>query len=305
MVLSTTELWQAALRDRESSRGLRRLLRNLSLLLLLAIALALGLALAGPQWLTRASEGADTVLVLDVSASMKTRSGIGTTRFDQALAEASGIVNGLPRDGRMLVMTSGRKALLKTGFESDRGAVRRVLAQLRPGDEAGRPREALALALALLRGRSDGRIYFLTDGAFDPDVDPGSPQVVFRVVGRPARNVAITRFDFRQERASEDRFQVLMTVRNYTDAPVAVPASASLDGRVLFRRTLELAARDTRPWFFFPGPCPRAGDCAHRRGRRPGGRQPGLCGGELARSAARAVVQPGQLLSGERARSVA
>jgi len=254
VVLSTTALWQAALRDRESAHGLRRLLRNLSLLLLLATALTLGLALAGPQWLTRASEDTDTVLVLDVSASMKTRSGIGTTRFDQALAEANGIVDGLPRDGRMLVMTSGRRALLKSGFVSDRGALRRVLAQLRPGDEAGRPREALALALSLLRGREHGRIYFLTDGAFDPDVDPGSPQVVLRVVGRPARNVAITRFDFRQERASEDRFQVLMTVRNYSDAPVVVPASASLDGRVLFRRTLELAARDGQTLVLaFPG----------------------------------------------------
>jgi hypothetical protein len=246
VVLSTTTLWQAALKDREHALGFRRLLRNVSLLLLLASALVLGLALAGPQWLTRASEGADTVLVLDVSASMKTRSGIGTTRFDEALAEAAGIVDGLPRDGRMLVMTSGRKALLRTSFEADRGALRRVLAQLRPGDEVGRPREALALALSLLRSREHGRIYFLTDGAFDPDVDPRSPQVVFRVVGRPARNVAITRFDFRQELATEERFQVLMTVRNYTDAPVAVPASVNLDGRVLFRRSLELAARDER-----------------------------------------------------------
>jgi hypothetical protein len=243
IVLSTTTLWQAALKDREPRVGLRTLLRNLSLLLLLASALALGLALAGPQWLTRTSEGADTVLVLDVSASMKTRSGIGKTRFDLALAEASNIVDSLPREGRMLVMTSGHKALLRTGFEADRDALRRALAQIRPGDEAGRPREALALALSLLRGRERGRIYFLTDGAFDPDVDPGSPQVVFRVVGGPARNVAITRFDFRQELASEDRFQVLMTVRNYTDAPVVVPASVSLDDRVLFRRSLALAAR--------------------------------------------------------------
>lgn len=254
IVMSTTTLWQAALKDRERRLGFRRLLRNLSLLLLLASALVLGLALAGPQWLTRTSEGADTVLVLDVSASMKTRSGIGTTRFDQALAEAADIVDGLPREGRMLVMTSGRKALLRTGFETDRGALRRVLAQLRPGDEAGRPREALALALSLLRSREQGRIYFLTDGAFDPDVDPGSPQVVFRVVGGPARNVAITRFDFRQELASEDRFQVLMTVRNYTDAPVEVPASASLDNFPLFRRTLDLAAHAEQTLVLpFPG----------------------------------------------------
>jgi hypothetical protein len=243
VVLSTITLWQAALRDREGGHGFRRLLRNLSLLLLLAIALVLGLALAGPQWLTSAATEADVVLVLDVSASMKTRSGIGATRFDQALAEATRIVDGLPRNGRMLVMTSGRKAQLRTGFEADRGALRRVLAQLQPGDEAGRPREALALALSLVRGRDDARIYFVTDGAFEPDVDPGSPDVVFRVVGAPARNVAITRFDLRQERGVEDRFQVLLGVRNYTDAPAKVPATASLDGRELFTRTLEVAPR--------------------------------------------------------------
>ena len=243
IVLSTTTLWQAALKDREPRVGLRTLLRNLSLLLLLASALVLGFALSGPQWLTRASEGADTVLVLDVSASMKTRSGIGRTRFDLALAEAAGILDGLPRDGRMLVMTSGHKALLRTGFEADRELLRRALARLRPGDEVGRPREALALALSLLRGREQGRIYFVTDGAFGSNVDLGSPQVVFRVVGAPARNVAITRFDFRQELAADDRFQVLMTVRNYTDAPVVVPASVSLDDRVLFKRSLALAAR--------------------------------------------------------------
>ncbi|RPI46264.1 MAG: VWA domain-containing protein [Betaproteobacteria bacterium] len=243
VVLSTIAVWQAALRDREGGHGFRRLLRNLSLLLLLATALVLGLALTGPQWLTSTANDADIVLVLDVSASMKSRSGIGSTRFDQALAVAASIVDGLPRNGRALVMTSGRKALLRTGFETDRGALRRALAQLRPGDEAGRPREALALALSLVRGRSDSRIYFLTDGAFDPDVDPGSPQVVFRVVGEPARNVAITRFDLRQERASDDRFQVLLTVRNYTGTPVTVPAAASLNGRELFKRTLELAAQ--------------------------------------------------------------
>jgi len=243
IVLSTTTLWQAALKDREPRLGFRALLRNLSLLLLLASALALGLGLAGPQWLTRASEGADTVLVLDVSASMKTRSGIGQTRFDQALAEAFSIVDGLPREGRMLVMTSGRKALLRTGFEEDRDVLHRALRELQPGDEVGRPRDALALALSLLRGREQGRIYFLTDGAFGPGVDTGSPQVVIRVVGEPARNVAITRFDLRQELAAEDRFQVLLTVRNYTDAPIVVPASVSLDDRMLFRKSLALAAR--------------------------------------------------------------
>jgi hypothetical protein len=243
VVVSTTALWRAALKDRDRGLGLRRLLTNLSLILLLAIALALGFALAGPQWTGATDERADVVLILDTSASMKTRAGVASTRFDQALAEARRIVDALPRDGRMLVMTSARKALLRTGFETDRSVLQRLLSQLRPGDEAGRPREALALALSLLRGREQGRIYFLTDGAFDADVDPGSPQVVFRIVGAAARNVAITRFDLRREPGAEDRFQVLLTVRNYTEGPVKVPASTRLEGRVLFERVLELDAR--------------------------------------------------------------
>ncbi len=244
VLLSTIAVWQAVLREREGGQGFRRLLRNLSLLLLLVSALTLGLALGGPQWLTSAAHEADIVLVLDVSSSMKTRSKLGTTRFDQALAESSAIVDRLPRNGRALVMTSGRRAQLRSGFETDRAALRRVLAQIRPGDEVGRPRDALALALSLVRGSNDGRIYFLTDGAFDADVDPGSPQVVLRVVGGNARNVAITRFDLRQEPGREDRFQVLLAVRNYTDTPVAVPAAVSLNGNALFARTLQLVAQD-------------------------------------------------------------
>lgn len=263
LVVSTVSLWQAALRDREGAHGYRRLLRNLSLLLVLAAAAALAFGLAAPQWLAQADERADTVLVLDASASMKTRSGLSSTRFDLALAEAGAIVDRMPRGGRMLVMTSARRAVLRSGFESDRAALRRVLRTLTPTDEAGRPREALALALSLLQVRPQGRVYFVTDGAFDPEADPRSPQVVFRVVGEAARNVAITRFDFRQEQAGTERFQVLMTVRNYADAPAAVPASASLDGQPLFERKLELAPGSEQTLVLgFPG---RALGAAHAR----------------------------------------
>jgi hypothetical protein len=67
--------------------------------------------------------------------------------------------------------------------------------------------------------------------------------VELRLVGGAARNVAVTRFDMRQELSGEERFQVLMTVKNYTDAPVVAPASATLDGRVLFQRSLALPPR--------------------------------------------------------------
>ena len=50
----------------------------------------------------------------------------------------------------MLIMTSGRNALIRTAFETNRDVLRSQLAKLEPSDEAGRPGEALALALSLL-----------------------------------------------------------------------------------------------------------------------------------------------------------
>lgn len=237
--LSTTTLWREAFRERQRGFGLQKLLRDLSLLLLLLFALLVSLGLAGPQWLTRSAERDDTVLVLDVSASMKARTGQGT-RFAQAKQQAGDFIDGLPRGGRMLIMTSGRHPLLRSAFESDKETLQRTLSNLEPTDEAGRPRDALALALSLLRSRESGRVFFLTDGAFDESVDLGSPRIDYRRIAGPGRNVAITRFDLRPEVGSEDRFQVLLTIRNYIDEVVSIPAKADLDGKQLFERRLEL-----------------------------------------------------------------
>ena len=239
LLISTTSLWREALRERQRGLGLQKLLRDLSLILVLLIALVLSLGLSGPQWLTRSKELPDTVLVLDVSASMK-----AGTRFAEAKAQALDLVANLPRDGRMAIMSSGRSPMLRSAFESNQEALRRVLSSIEPTDEAGQPRAALALALSLLRNREQGRIYFLTDAAFDDNVDFGSPLIEYRTVGNVtvSRNVAITRFDFRPEIGTEDRFQMLLAVRNYTEQEITVPARVTLNRRLLFEQNLRIVS---------------------------------------------------------------
>jgi hypothetical protein len=241
LAVSTTALWREALRERERGLGLQRLLRNLSLLLILLAALAAALALGDPRWLTRAVEGEDTVLVLDASASMQAREGTGT-RFARAVNEAHALIDALPDGARLLIMSSARRALLRTGFERDKDTLRRALDAIAPGDEAGRPRDAIALALSLLGSRERGRVQFITDAAFDPQAVPDSPRVVLHTIGAPARNLAITRFDIRPEPGGEERFQVLLTIRNYTDAALSVPTTVTLERRTLIERAVEVAA---------------------------------------------------------------
>ena len=253
ITVSSTSLWTEALRERQRGLGLQKLFRNLSLLLLVLAALVAALALAGPRWLTASSEHQDIVLVLDVSASMQARFG-SSTRLDEAKALALQLIDGLPSDGRALIMTSAGKAVLRSGFERNGPLLRRTLAAVRASDEAGQPRDALALATSLLRNRDDGQIYFITDGAFDDEIGLSGARIQYRLVGQGegeglganARNVAITRFDFRTEPGRADRFQVLLSLRNYTDASLTLPTSIMLERRQLFARSVEVAAGTTR-----------------------------------------------------------
>lgn len=242
VVVSSTSLWQEALRENRQGLGLQNLLRNLSLLLLLLLALALSLGLAGPTLITEATESRDTVLVLDVSASMQTTGPRGT-RFDAAKQMAAGIIGDLPDGARMLLMTSGRAPVLRSAFEGDSATLARQLAPLEATDEAGAPREALALALSLLRDRENGRVYFITDAAYSDDLDLGTSSIEVIRIGEPARNVAITRFDVRPEFGVNERFQILLTVRNYSDEDVVVPARITLDRAVVLDRELQLEPR--------------------------------------------------------------
>lgn len=243
VVLSTTSVWREALHERQRGLGLQKLLRDLSLLLLLLLALLISVSLADPRWSMQTAQGSDVVLVLDVSASMRAPSDAASarSRFDALKQQAAHIIDSAADDSRLLIMTSGRAPALRTGFESDRQHLHQQLTAVQPTDESGRPRAALELALSLIRNRERGQVYFLTDGAFDENVDFQTSQIDYRISGGRGRNVAITRFDVRPEVGTEDRFQVLLSLRNYTGEQLSVPATVTIAATRLLQQSVELA----------------------------------------------------------------
>ncbi len=248
--IASNALWREVLHERRSRLGWARLIKNISLIILLLFALMSALALAEPQWLTRTVGRYDAVVVIDVSASMAARSGT-TTRFARAIAEARALIASLPAGGRMLLMTSGAVATLRSSFESDAERLYQALDNIVATDETGRPVAALELARTLLSERERSRVYFITDRAFDvPEVNAhatsalGSPalsQVQLIDVGSDAANVAITRFDLRAQIGSAERYQVFLTVANFGPEPVRVPVAVTLDNVALIERVLTLA----------------------------------------------------------------
>src|SRR5262245_18061045 len=103
----TLFLWESVLREAHGSLGLQRLVQNLPLLLELFLVCMFTAALANPVLTTIVAENKDIVLVLDVSASMQTRTPQGT-RFTQAQQRALEVLQALPRGRQMALITAGR-----------------------------------------------------------------------------------------------------------------------------------------------------------------------------------------------------
>ncbi|MEM7378809.1 MAG: BatA and WFA domain-containing protein [Pseudomonadota bacterium] len=242
-VVSSLQFWHQAVRIRDRHRRFHRVLRDLNLLLLLALALCLGLALAQPHWQVSTQSSTDAVLIIDTSASMNTRvNALGRTRFDEARAKAADIIDALPTDGRLLIMTSGRAPRALSGFESDRERLQATLRAIEPTHEAGDPDAAFTLARSLLRGRQQAQLHFVTDGAFDAASRFSTAGSDIHVVGNPQDNVAITRFNLRTSLHAEAVYDAFIEVRNVSDDPVTAPLSLSIDSTLQSQQDISLAA---------------------------------------------------------------
>ena len=243
--VSTLFLWESVAREAQGSLGLRRLVQNLPLLLQILLVCLLAAALAEPALTGQAVPSRDVVLVLDVSASMQTRTKQGT-RFAQAREHALQVLQELPAGRQMAVITAGRQPRVAAFFSSEKALLRQTLRDLEASDATGNMREALFLALSLTQGSGSHEIVVIGDGAY-PRV--AELTQLRQQLGHQLRhiqvdggdtNVGITRFAFRQTPDVEGLYEVLLTVKNFSPQPVAAPLRLSLPPQQPLERQLDL-----------------------------------------------------------------
>ncbi|MBA7583719.1 hypothetical protein ES708_25667 [subsurface metagenome] len=135
MVVSSLLFWEQVVRENSSRLLFRRFRRNLPLLFqLLAVALLI-ISLADPFALFP-KEDKNVVLILDTTASMKAGER-GGARFEEARRRALAVLADLGNSSRMLIIEAGSKPRLKSSFIKDRIALRGIIAEYTPTDEAG------------------------------------------------------------------------------------------------------------------------------------------------------------------------
>lgn len=230
MLVPSSLLWQRVLAARGAYSRREKLRTLVSILLAVVIALAMALAIARPRIESLAAGTRRTVIVLDTSPSMASRTSDGRTRWQRAEDRARELIDdAAPGTEFRVVDTSGWTAFPFTG---DRSEARAQIAAMAPMGSRSRFPNLDA---------HDAAVYFISDGVGLREVPPfATPIPVFE----RAQNVAITAFDVRAVPADPLEHEAYLEVHNAGAAAIAEVVVSS-NGEDELRRTVRLAAGET------------------------------------------------------------
>jgi Mg-chelatase subunit ChlD len=235
-------IWERVFRERPLATRLGWLLRkNLLLILQLAAALALIAALADPSLLHFGAPAGDTVVVMDLTASMKAKSE-GGTRFDAARRALLALIDDLRAEQRLMVIGAGPETRLIVPFTADKNRLREAAGSLAPTDASGNVRDAILSAHAFLKKDSRDRVVIVSDGAFvgAEEFSRESDQMRFIRIPGGRENMGIVSLSLRRRTDGSARYEVLAQVRNFGAQTARAPLTLALGDTILTREDITI-----------------------------------------------------------------
>ena len=231
--VATLLFWQRAMQPVPSTRR-RRIQHPWSLLLQLLSLLLLLLAVAQLKLGDRESAARDHILLLDASSWSAARSTAEGTVLDVERREAKRWLRSLPASDRVMVVRAESLPSPATGMESDRATIERAIDETRSGASALDLEVAFAFAdkARQLAGGSDGEIVYAGPGRTTPYGTPSDLPKGVRLLPAEASlsNAGLTGIGIRRAEDATDRWDVLVSVRNYGQTTQRVPLTLSFGG---------------------------------------------------------------------------
>jgi len=231
------------IRERGSTRFhsfLRQLISNLLFLLQLLILSLLAFSVMGYFLEVTAEKTGNTVIVLDVSASMQTGN---PSRFDQAVDKAQDFLNG--KVSVVLSSNIPRIALESSSSE----AAKKLLKTVKPLDTTSNIGDAILVARDLLGGK--GEIIVLSDFIATEGIDPVvakravSQDALVRFInfGGQADNIGIINLDISKSTTN-------VVVKNFNDNEETVKIQISNGGAIQDEATITIPANSLEEFAF-------------------------------------------------------
>jgi hypothetical protein len=203
------------------------------------------LAMARPTWTYFSSKKGNMILVIDTSASMKTRTGSGA-RFDAARQKAMELIEKRDPDQKILIVEAGHKPMIKAGFLDNSNQAKNLVSNLTPSDTSGKLEPAIYLALSFVDPSKEDTLYLITDGAGE-DVSgllKNHPKIRPIIVTGGNHNIGVTKFRFRQEIERDDHYEIMLEIKNFTASSITCPVHLSIDGAAIFKKTFTFKAQE-------------------------------------------------------------
>ena len=240
-------LWNEVIKEQRHHLSFERLKRNLPLLLQILIVVLIAVALAKPTWTHMTAKKGKLVIVIDTSASMKSRTGSGM-RFDLARQKALHLIEERDPGQNILIVEAGSKSVVKSGFIGNTSQAQDVVMGLMPSDAAANLEPAIYLALSFVDPAKEDLLYLITDGAGKDfsDLIKNHPKIRPIIISGGEHNIGITKFEFRQQIDRSDQYEFLLEIKNFDLAPRECPIRLSIDGVGLFESVIAFEAREKK-----------------------------------------------------------
>ena len=236
-------LWNEVMKERGHNLTFARLKQNLPLILQGIVAALAALALAEPIWTYLTTPKGQIILVIDTSASMKTRTDTGI-RFDQARHKALELIEQRDQSQKVLVVEAGKNPRIKSGFTRRTDRLRGIIKRLQPSDVPADMESAIFLALSFVDPMREDIVHLISDGAGPnfPALAENHPRIRLNIVSGGERNIGITKFEFRRQFDLSNLYEFMVEVKNFHPSPIDCPIRLSIDGAVLLEKTVEFEA---------------------------------------------------------------
>jgi Ca-activated chloride channel homolog len=239
---TTLFLWERVLKEQPFATRLGWLLRkNLLLILQIVAATMLIAALADPALLHFGASSGDTVVVMDLSASMKAKGSSGA-RFDAARREFLSLVDSLAAHRKMMVIGAGAQPRLLQPFTSDKRRLRDIGRNLTATDAPGRVNEAILFAHAFLKRDTPDRVVVISDGAFEGAEEYNRPAAHVRFIKAEGGtdNIGIVGFELRRHPERRSQVEVMVHVKNFTAKATRVPLTLALGEKTVVQESVDM-----------------------------------------------------------------
>jgi hypothetical protein len=240
-------LWTQVIKERSRNLSFERLKRNLPLLLQILLVVLAAMSLAKPTWTYLTAQKGNMVLVIDTSASMKTRSESGT-RFDLARKKALDLIEERDQDQKILIVAAGKKPVVTSGYIKNSSHAQDVVKKLQPTDAAVNLEPAIYFALSFVDPVKKDLLYLISDGAARnfSTLIKNHPRIRPIIISGGEHNIGITKFEFRQLFDHSDQYEFMLEIKNFDPSPLECPIRLSIDGVGLFERVIDFAAQERK-----------------------------------------------------------